>query len=633
MLSSQNSSSRLPTHGGEARAPKEAPKFVEVWVRVYRSAWAAWALRILALVTFLFFLATAVRPGWRRLESDFPNYYTAGVLVRKHQPLRRFYDWTWFQRQMNYAGVERQLGAYAPQTPLTMLPMVALAELPAQRAKQVWLLCNLVFLAATIWMLSEVTRSRIEQVWLLAFCAYFSLRTNFLLGQYYVFLLFLLSLAYYLLHRGRPLDSGLISGLVFALKLYGGPFLLYFLATRKWKAAAGMVAAMAGAGALAIALFGWPDIRYYLLQVLPRSLEGGAIDPYNLGDPTFATLLRRWFLSEPQLNPHPLKNAPWLFFFLRTFINVAIIAFTCLGVMMKPRCDRRDFAWFLVAVLLLSGNVASYTFVLVVAPVVLLLPECRPWQAACLVACEILLTMPPRAAWLFPKLWVLLALFLALGWQYWRQLSPKRMAGAAVIALVLAFLHAGQQMRAYADEPARRFHQITAGGESLFSSSPAIVPAGLFFQTLGRDRYVVRWLHGGQSEEISLTGQALRPMALPDGTISIELVRGGISKMVRFDPATKQVTTLAVPAPMKDVESALSPDGNWLAFTSESSGAKQLWLQNVATGRQTLLAGGRCNSMWPAWLLDSRSIVFASDCGRGFGLPALYQAPIAKQRE
>jgi hypothetical protein len=39
-----------------------------------------------------------------------------------------------------------------------------------------------------------------------------------------------------------------------------------------------------------------------------------------------------------------------------------------------------------------------------------------------------------------------------------------------------------------------------------------------------------------------------------------------------------------------------------------------------------LLTGGNCNSSSPAWALDSESILFASDCGRAFGLPALYRA-------
>jgi len=69
----------------------------------------------LTLVTILFFLATAFRAGWQRSETDFPNYYTGAVLVHKGESLRNYYDWTWFERQMNYAGIEKQLEVYAAQ--------------------------------------------------------------------------------------------------------------------------------------------------------------------------------------------------------------------------------------------------------------------------------------------------------------------------------------------------------------------------------------------------------------------------------------------------------------------------------------------------------------------------------------
>src|SRR3984893_13817719 len=88
------------------------------------------------------------------------------------------------------------------------------------------------------------TRFRMEQIALLAFCGYHSLYVNFLYGQYYVFLLFLLTLAFYCVHREHSLSSGFFAGVAFGLKLYGGPFLLYFAAKRNWKAVAGLFASL-----------------------------------------------------------------------------------------------------------------------------------------------------------------------------------------------------------------------------------------------------------------------------------------------------------------------------------------------------------------------------------------------------
>ena len=54
----------------------------------------------------------------------------------------------------------------------------------------------------------------------------------------------------------------------------------------------------------------------------------------------------------------------------------------------------------------------------------------------------------------------------------------------------------------------------------------------------------------------------------------------------------------------------------------------QVWVRELSSGKETQLTGGNCNNSSPAWELDSKGIVFASDCGRAFGLPALYRASL-----
>jgi len=73
-------------------------------------------------------------------------------------------------------------------------------------------------------------------------------------------------------------------------------------------------------------------------------------------------------------------------------------------------------------------------------------------------------------------------------------------------------------------------------------------------------------------------------------------------------------------------EPAISPDGNWLAFTLARGGTRQIWIQNFASGRHVAVTEGACNSFSPAWEPGSRALIFACDCQRGIGLPALFRA-------
>lgn len=588
-------------------------------------------MQLAALGTFLFLLVGAFRVGWTQAGTDFPNYYTAAKLVRQHQALHNYYDWTWFARQMNYADNGMQIGAYTPQTPLTMLPMVGFAGFAPQTAKRIWLVSSLLFLGLTVWLLSQVTRFRFEAIWLLAFCGYFSLRTNFIYGQYYVFLLFLLTLAFYLLHRNNHLLGGCITGIIFGLKLYGGPFLVYFAVKRQWKALFGMIAAVLFLVGVALVLFKPAGIHYYATQILPRSLEGGSVDPYNPGDPTFSTFLRRSFVSEPELNPHPLWQVPWLFFFLRSLSSLAVIAFLFLGIVMKRTTDRHDFAWLIIAVLLLSTSTASYSFIVLLLPLVLLLEESGPRRSIFLVVSYVLLTLPLRPAWMFPKVWLLFALFIAVGWPCWRKM-PRRFALTAIaLTALISFVDAKRQMLNYANEPGQHFERVAVRSGALFSSFPVITRAGVFYQSMEKGKYVLRWLHDGRDQELSFAGQALHPRLALDGkSVYFELVANRTSTMMQFDPSTGRAAPRAMPVPADSAVSVVSPNGQLVVFESRQNGPTQIWLRDLSSGQERSLTGGNCNSFSPAWELDSKAILFASDCGRAFGLPALYRARLVR---
>jgi len=591
--------------------------------------------RLLALLMLALFLATSFRKGWTRDETDFPNYYTAAVLVTHRAPLRDYYDWTWFQRQMNYAGIEHQLGAYLPQTPLTMLPIVPLAGFPVRTAKQIWLALNLLFLAATIWMLSKATQIRIEYIAILMFLGYGSLQSNFRLGQYYVFLLFLLTLAFYCLDRGKSAASGFLCGVALGLKLYGGPFLLYFVVKRNWKAVAGMLAATAMAAVTAIVLFGWGDVHYYASQILPRSLEGEVIDPYSSGIGTLTVFLRHSLVMETDLNPQPLWNAPGVFFFLRPFTTVLILAFTLFGVASEGKeFHRRGFAWFTIAIVLLSSNAASYTYILLLLPVVLLLEHATPREQLFLLVSYVALNFFVMPEWLrfFPKLWLLAALFFVEGREFWRSLSPKLAAAALVAAILIAALDARSHTAGYVLEPGRRFERIALDQGTYLSTYPTVSSAGLFYEAMVRSGYVLRWLHDGQVEEFSFQGQVFHPIA-PSfyGPLYLELVKNGASTTMTFDPTTRGVMPAPSMATAPTEDSVVSPDGKWKAFESTQAGPKQIWLRDTLSGKLQLVAGGNCNNSSPAWEGDSHTLIFASDCGRGIGMPVLYRANLPSQ--
>jgi hypothetical protein len=124
-----------------------------------------------------------------------------------------------FQRQIHYAGSEHQLGGYVPYTPLTMLPVLALAAFPPQRAKQIWPALEVMLLVASVVALARLSRLGILEVAVLALLAHSALSGNFRLGQDYILILFLVACGVWCLLRGRERWGGALFGITCALKL------------------------------------------------------------------------------------------------------------------------------------------------------------------------------------------------------------------------------------------------------------------------------------------------------------------------------------------------------------------------------------------------------------------------------
>jgi tricorn protease len=102
--------------------------------------------------------------------------------------------------------------------------------------------------------------------------------------------------------------------------------------------------------------------------------------------------------------------------------------------------------------------------------------------------------------------------------------------------------------------------------------------------------------------------------------------------MMELDPSSRRSTRLVTAVQADKTALAVSPNGKWMAFESAEDGPTHIWLRDLSTGRATRLTGGNCNSSAPAWELDSKALLFASDCERAFGLPALYRATIEKNK-
>jgi len=68
---------------------------------------------------------------------------------------------------------------------------------------------------------------------------------------------------------------------------------------------------------------------------------------------------------------------------------------------------------------------------------------------------------------------------------------------------------------------------------------------------------------------------------------------------------------------------ALSPDGRWMAYSHLDGGMWNLWIRDQQTGATRRVADIPCNQIESSWDSDSKSLVYATDCGRSLWLTGI----------
>jgi Glycosyltransferase family 87/WD40-like Beta Propeller Repeat len=576
-----------------------------------------WAL---AAALFAWFGFTTFPHAWGALNSDFSNYYITAHMVRDHTATSRIYEWIWFQRQKDHLGVNLTFSAMPPLTPFSTLFLWPVTKLAPLTAKHYWLALNGGLLLSIAWMLRRTVDLRWSRIALFIAASY-PLERNLLNGQYYILLLFFLTLGLWLHVRGHRFAAGTSIAVAVGLKMFPLLYVLYFLRKRDWRALAGSIAGGLAVAAISLAAFGWQLHRLYFEQVLPRSMRGESTGPYNLTSASFTVLFHRLFIYEPALNPHPALHAAWLFPVMLSIVQLLVVV--PLILLVDPhKTDSRQiqFEWSacLLACLTLSPLPASYHFVLLFLPIAVLLKS-----------------FIDESAW--GKLTVLVLLYLAIGYPAWHTISgdgwlpllhvPRLYATIGLYALSLV------QLRPRSD----RLRSLAAGNLPWLAALTSLTAIGIGFAL-----YYQRNVDSEYAGQLSIPAeQALlaEPLATGGGLSFIAMERRGYraideGQLPDLSIATDELSHAEL-GPRRWVERAsttsqivsndstippidnaeqpiLSLDGRWLAFTREDHGRAALWLHALENSQPDDPATPPDLDVLEASFAPGGSIVFAA---------------------
>ena len=680
---------------------------------------AEWLL--LAIFAALFCLHT-VPNAWRTLNTDFPNYYLAAQLAHEGVDMSQAYDWRWFQREKDQRNIDQRLVGLAPITPFSTLFVWPLTRFTPLKAKHVWLLLQLALLVPIGLGLRALTGQPLRRLALLA-AACFPLHRNLLYGQFYILLLAILVAACWAYTRRLSVVAGALIAIAAMAKIFPVIFAVYFLRKRDWKALCSLFVTVTICLAVVVPLFGWSIHRLYLLSILPWALRGEALPPYELASASISSVLHRLFLFEPQWNPHPWRNMPWLAATLAPVLQMVILAPAVLLIQPRASARERDIIaleWssLLCATLTVSTSPASYDFTLLLLPLAVLmfylLPD-EPLTALAAVALFLGIGYPGwhtanvdglRALIHVPRL-ILLILLTALCCRelgrraVFLRAETQNAAWVCALTLVVAVevVFGIYHQRNLYDDYRYRLPMpagaLLAGAPAAHNGSiemismlaqgyrltvlPAIKKNGPTQQEQSptqsaQDQLSFATNNGGDwIEEAGIESKivpppsaampdienAYAPVLSPDGRLAAYLrTERGRTELFsataqRLSPATINVLeaaylregTFVIAGSERDKPArlyamlplgklqplafgetrypAVSPDRQWLAYSRFEAGSWNLWLLNFATNMPRRLTRSGCDQVEASWEADSKTLLYASDCGRALGLYAI----------
>jgi hypothetical protein len=132
---------------------------------------------------------------------------------------------------------------------------------------------------------------------------------------------------------------------------------------------------------------------------------------------------------------------------------------------------------------------------------------------------------------IFPKVWILLALFAVIAHHYWKDVPVKSIVLAFAAVLFLSVADARRHSIEYSKGPSRRYSVVAVERGTLFTGYPVVTRKGLFYQRMGAREYVVGWWsYDNQVERLEVPGNALGPASVAGGdSVGFELVARGQS--------------------------------------------------------------------------------------------------------
>jgi hypothetical protein len=395
-------------------------------------------------------IARGIVPAMSKIDSDFPDYFTAAKIVADGGPVERLYDDVWFQQQMHrYVPGSESIGKFSPFPPPTALLLLPLARMQPLNALRAVTVVSALCLAGSIVLLARILSLTLVESAVFILLSGYAVVNTLRFGQPYIAVSLSCIAGYYAYLKNKPVLAGMCFGLFVPFKYFPVVILIYFALRKNWKVVLGGGLVVSFITLVSIGVLGWKIHEIFLSSVLGNHLVGvlSEQDPYTASFQSFDSLFRRLFVYDAALNPRPWFVSPPLQM-IGVSVVKALIMFSAFATLVKlarsgaAAAAAPSIGILGILILLEAPATATYHFVLLWLPVGLLVHHlfCGRDRASgyFILGTYALMGFIPYGhtqrfegrggltVLAYPRLFVLLTMFIASVYFIWNRAGPAR---------------------------------------------------------------------------------------------------------------------------------------------------------------------------------------------------------------
>ncbi len=378
--------------------------------------------------------------AWQKPIGDFGNYYYAATFLTHGNWGIWIYEPITFNQAIYELGQRNFFLNYTPVPPFTTLIYSPLVVFDVSTAKVIWNLLNIVLFLVALYRLRSI--SNLGWNWLLLFVTalFIPLRNNMYEGQSYLLLVFLVVEGFYHYRKDSLWVMAICWALAIHLKLTPAIFLFFLLFEKGWKPILYLLVVVVIMFFCSLPLIGTDVWLHYLTTILPRLFAGEINNTYATNYQSAQVLFKQLFYQDTLHNPSASFHSPYTYLLCWNIFKYVIISMSVYVSIWGSTSVLQRFSVWLTVSFLISGYGNSFSLILLIVPISLVLLDTNKQKQILLVATLVIigwLTYGYFESWPivfhFPRLFALLV-FLVLIVQ-WNHLKKA----VSMVAVALAF--------------------------------------------------------------------------------------------------------------------------------------------------------------------------------------------------